>query len=99
MEESSEKQTLLKALAGKVSDTWQIINNRLAKQKYLTGDNATVMDYLLAIYVSWGQYFPTVDMPVGENVLRLVNDVSDHSVFKNAYLKEGAVFNVPENAK
>jgi len=98
MEEGDEKQNVMQKLADKVAQSWEIVEQRLDKQKYITGDNVSVLDYLLAIYVGWGNAFPTLKISLGENVRKLVTEVSQHSEFATAFAKEGASFKVPVNS-
>lgn len=98
MADSDEKHVVMQALADRVADTWKIVDQRLSKQPYMTGDIPTVIDYLLAIYLNWGNYFPQLKIPVGENVLRLVNEVSTHQEFVAAFENEGATFQIPSSA-
>lgn len=99
MEESEHKQEVMQALAAKVEDTWKIVDQQLENKKYMTGDNVCVIDYLIAIYASWGNYFPQLNIKLGSNILRLIEDVSTHTAFTSAYEKEGAQFKIPENAR
>lgn len=98
MEEGETKQQVMTALAEKLAATWEIVDKHLENNRYITGDNASVIDYLMAIYATWGNYFPSVSIKLGANVKRLVNDVSTHDAFTDAYAKEGATFSLPENS-
>lgn len=94
MADSEEKVVYLEQLAESVTRFWQIIDNRLAQQQYITGNTVTVIDYLLAIYVNWGNYFPQLTIPVGDNVKNLIADVTQHKAFIDAFEQEGASFNL-----
>lgn len=96
--ESDANKQLMTALALKVEETWNIVEKHLEKSRYMTGDNVCVIDYLLAIYASWGNYFPDLAIKLGPNVKKLIADVSTHTVFTEAYAKEGATFGLPSNA-
>ncbi|WP_286269365.1 glutathione S-transferase family protein [Thalassotalea hakodatensis] len=98
MTDSEEKTVYLRQLAENVARLWQIIDNRLAQQQYLTGNSVTVIDYLLAIYANWGNYFPELTIPLGDNVKNLVADLTQHKVFVDAFEQEGASFNLPKGA-
>ncbi|WP_286235198.1 glutathione S-transferase family protein [Thalassotalea sediminis] len=98
MADSEEKTIYLQQLGDSVAELWKIIDSRLAHQPYITGNNVTVMDYLLAIYVNWGNYFPQLTIPVGDNVKRLVADVTQHKAFVDAFDNEGATFSLPQGA-
>ncbi len=92
MEDSVEKTALMQALADKLSDTWTIIDRRLQNQKFVVGEEASVIDYLLAIYTGWNAYFPAQTITVGDNVRNLVSTVAGLPEFQEAYAKEGNEF-------
>jgi len=92
MEDSAEKTALMQALADKLSDTWAIVDRRLENQEFVVGEEATVIDYLLAIYTGWNAFFPAQTINVGNNVRKLVSAVADLPEFQKAYAKEGNEF-------
>ena len=92
MEDSVEKTELMQALADKLSDTWAIVDQRLESQKFVVGEQATVIDYLLAVYTGWNAFFPAQTINVGDNVRKLVSTVADLPEFQKAYAKEGNEF-------
>lgn len=94
MEDGPEKSKFMDALAGKVSETWSIINDRLADRDFMVGDEPTIIDYLLAIYTGWNAYFPAVSIDVGDNVRDLVARVADLPEFKAAFETEGNEFKI-----
>ncbi len=92
MESSEEKTKLKQKLADNLSGTWQIIDKQLATNKYMMGDEPSVMDYLLTIYTSWEHYMPDVKITLGANVRRLVQDVTALPEFQAAYQSENTEF-------
>lgn len=86
------KNKALETLAGAVADLWKIIDVQLADKKFITGDELTVVDYLVTVYSSWGKNFPGVNIALGKNVERLVEEVSALPEFQAAYAKEGIEF-------
>ena len=98
MEESDEKDKYLHTLANKVTDTWKIVDARLAQQPYLAGDKVSVLDYLLAVYANWGNFFPQLTIKLGDNVKRVINEVSKHEAFVRAFEQEQTAFSIPNNA-
>ncbi|MEW6991146.1 glutathione S-transferase family protein [Colwelliaceae bacterium 6441] len=99
MEEGEKKYEVMHALASRVEDTWKIVDQHLADKSYMTGESPSVIDYLLAIYASWGNYFPQLTIKLGDNVLRLIEEVSQHSVFTKAYQKESVEYRIPQSAR
>ena len=90
--EEQEKISVLKQLAAYVSSLWAILNKQLEKHTFITGDQPTVADYLATIYSSWGKNFPDIDITLGNNVQRLVDQVSALPEFKAGYKKENIEF-------
>ncbi len=92
IEDEKVKLQSMQKLADKLSATWKIIDNHLANHKFISGDKPTIIDYLATIYTSWLNYFPTIKVVLGDNVNRLVKDVSALPEFKAAYKLEGVEF-------
>lgn len=92
MDDSAEKNVLMQNLADKLTETWAIVNDRLAKQNVMVGDQATIIDYLLAVYTGWNAYFPTVKIDVGDNVRALVQRVSSLPEFQAGFAAENKEF-------
>ncbi len=103
MAEGEEKQALLQTLANRVAKLWQIVDQRLAQRETMYGtmlsDSLGIIDYLLAVYVRWGNAFPTLSIPVGENVLQLVDRVVELPAFAAAFEREGLAYTIPANAR
>ena len=88
MEKGDAKAQLLQQLADKVSDIWKLLNERLETRNFVVGDEATIIDYLIAIYSNWNQAFPQLKFILGENVERLVEQVSALPEIQAAYETE-----------
>ena len=88
MTEGDAKAKLLQQLADKVSDTWQILNERLEGRNFVVGDEATIIDYLVVIYSSWNHAFPQLKIALGKNVEHLVKNVSTLPEVQAAYEAE-----------
>ncbi|MEM9274570.1 MAG: glutathione S-transferase family protein [Cyanobacteria bacterium P01_F01_bin.143] len=88
MEEGDAKAQLLQQLADKVSDTWKLLNKRLETRNFVVGNEATIIDYLIVIYSNWNQAFPKLKITLGENVERLVEEVSALPEIQAAYESE-----------
>lgn len=86
------QKEVMQGMADKLSDMWKIVDNRLATQKYMVGNDPTIIDYLIAIYTSWNNYFPNVKITLGENVKRLVSEITALPEFQEAYAKENTQF-------
>lgn len=99
MPEGAAKTELLQRFGDRVGELWEIVDRHLQGRQFVYGDEPTVVDYLLAIYVRWGNVFPETRIPVGARVLELVNRVSALPEFQAAFAREGAVYRIPENAQ
>lgn len=94
--EGEIKQSALQAVADKTSSLWKIVNNHLNNQPYMVSNTPSIVDYLIAIYANWGNAFSDVKIDLGDNVRRLINEVSNLPEFKKAFEIEGANFAIPK---
>lgn len=94
MEHDPGLNDVLQNLADLVSNTWSIIDERLASQRFVVGDSATIIDYLIAIYASWGNYFPNQQIQIGDNTKELIGRVRELPEFIAAYKKEGIEYSL-----
>lgn len=92
MRDSEEKAALMQALADKISATWAILDARLASQEFVVGEQASIIDYLLAVYSGWNAFFPSQKIELGDNVRALIARVSELPEFKAAYTVENNEF-------
>jgi glutathione S-transferase len=103
MEESPAKQALLQALGNKATELWDIVNQHMADQQlagkqYMHGNKPSIIDYLLAVYVHWGNVFPQTEIKLGDNVVALVNRVLALPQFQQTLDSEDVQYHIPENA-
>jgi glutathione S-transferase len=90
--EENEKNSVLKQMAAHVSSLWAILDKELEKNKFITGDQPTIVDYLATIYSSWGKNFPDINITLGKNVERLIGQVSMLPEFQAGYRRENIEF-------
>ena len=90
--DESEKAKVMQQLGDHLSGLWAILDKRLADQKFIVGEQASVIDYMATIYSSWGNYFPDVKITLGKNVERLIADVQNLPEFKAGYAAENTAF-------
>ncbi len=98
MEDSPEKLVLLQTLANRLSELWEIVDKHLENCDFVYNNQVSVIDYLIAVYVRWGNFFPDTKIAVGNNVLNLVNRVIGLPEFKDAIQREEISYQVPDNA-
>lgn len=90
--DDKEKLRVLKELATHTSSLWAILDRELENKRFITGDQPTVVDYLATIYSSWGKNFPGVDITLGKNVERLIEEVSALPEFVAGFERENIEF-------
>ncbi|WP_016956150.1 glutathione S-transferase family protein [Catenovulum sp. SX2] len=98
MPDSQARNDFYQNMAERISELWQIVDKQLANNAYLVGDKLSVMDYLIAIYASWGNVFPQLTIKLGDNVIKHVEKIAQLPEFKLAYEREGATHAIPANS-
>ncbi|BDD88667.1 glutathione S-transferase family protein [Desulfofustis limnaeus] len=93
--DENERTGVLKQLAGQVSSLWAILDKELERKRFITGDEPTIVDYLAAVYASWGKNFPDAGIVLGNNVKRLIDEVSVLPEFRAGYKKENLEYHKP----
>jgi glutathione S-transferase len=89
------KAQALQAAADGVSIMWAVVDAQLAKTKFVCGDKPSAADFLLTIYANWGvSVFPESKITLGENVKRMLKDISGRESYQKALSTE----NVPYKA-
>lgn len=89
------KAEALKTAAAGVSRMWAVVDSQLAKTQYVCGEKPSAADFLLTIYANWGAIlFADLDIILGENVKRMLKDISSRDSYQKALQTE----NVPYKA-
>ena len=86
--DEAEKENLQRQLAEQVSSLWQIVDKHLENTAFTAGDSPSIIDYLLAVYSSWNNYFPDTKITLGKNVEQLVDVITKLPEFEAAYARE-----------
>lgn len=68
------KLAFLTKSAEVINKLWRSVNEQIGDKDFLFGDKVSPADILLAVYSTWGQYFP-VAITLGENTERMVRNV------------------------
>ena len=92
--DETEQANVMQQLGDQTSALWEIVDKRLSDKTFIMGDQATIVDYLMAIYSSWGNYFPNVKISLGQNVERFIADVQVLPEFKAGFQTEKIQFKV-----
>lgn len=90
--DETEKKRVLEQLALNTSSLWAIVDKELETKRFITGDAPTVVDYLATIYSSWGSNFPGIQITLGKNVERFIDEVSELPEFRAGFAKENIEF-------
>lgn len=76
-----------------LNNFWKIADDKLAKTKFIAGNEMSMGDIFLTVYAGWNAYFPN-KITLGDNVTRMVKEVSSKPAFKKALEDEGAQYTV-----
>lgn len=92
---AESRQALIDHVAERISTLWSIVEARLEGRSWIVGDAPTVIDYLLAIYVNWGNAVPEARIELGPRTRDLVARVVDLPEFRQALEREGIEHRLP----
>ena len=81
------KQSAFEAAAQTITRLWKTVEQQLAKQNFLGGDQASAADIMLAVYFRWGANFP-VEIKMGPNTQKMLLAVLAMPSFKRALTAE-----------
>lgn len=83
------KQQALDAAAQHINKLWQVVEQKLSRQQYLGGVKPSAADIMLAVYSSWGEYFP-VTINFGERTTNMLFETRSRSSFRMALASDEA---------
>ncbi|MDF2180244.1 glutathione S-transferase family protein [Aliiglaciecola sp. CAU 1673] len=86
LEDSPAKQQAFDKAAAQVGKLWQVVEDKL-DGLYLNGKHLSPAEILLAVYASWGQYFP-VDIAVGPQAQAMIDHVSARASYQASLAAE-----------
>lgn len=76
--------------AARLTGLWGVVEARLQNREFVCGEKISAIDLMLAVYASWGNYFP-LDIEVGERTRQLLQRVAGYPAFVRAVEAEEAV--------
>lgn len=85
--DDAAKQIALQAAANSVNALWEVVEQRLQKQMFLSGAHYSAADIMLTIYSRWNQYF-SVDIVHGERTRELLALITNLPSFQRAIAAE-----------
>lgn len=87
--DSDEAKQEVVAKAGKrINELWADVDAQLAKTKYVAGDLPTAGDFLLTVIANWVPSGLSGQITLGNNVKRLVREISGRPAFQQALQAE-----------
>jgi glutathione S-transferase len=87
------KEPMLKIAIESINALWREVDAKLAKQKYLAGDEITAGDILMTVIAGWSPMFgESIELP--ENVQRVTEEIKA----RPAYLKAKEAESSPQKA-
>ena len=89
--DAAQKDALMKVAIESVEKLWVEVDERLAKQPYVCGNECTAADILLAVIANWGAYFPA-PIKLGDNVKRMLREVTKRPAYQKALATEGVEY-------
>ena len=90
------RDTLIQHVADRLSTLWAIVETRLEESPYMAGDTPTVIDYLLALYASWGNAVPEAPVRIGPKARKLIENVVALPEFQRAIAREKIAVALPD---
>jgi len=87
--DESVKQLAFEAATAAINHLWQVVENKLTTQPYLSGNKPSAADIMLAVYSRWGASFP-VQITQGKNTQKMLSAVQALPSFQLALANEQA---------
>jgi glutathione S-transferase len=88
IEDKKAQELAFKVAFEQINKLWAEVDARLAKNAYVCGKNITGADILLTVIANWGTYFPPGSVTFGNNVKRLIKEISSRPAYKKALATE-----------
>lgn len=87
--DSAAREEAYGKAAEMIDALWAIVDQQLESSEFVCGDEISVVDMMLTVYANWGDMFP-VDISLGKNVKRMIEQVKLHPSFRKAIEREEA---------
>ncbi len=75
-----------------INKLWAEVDAQLAKTKYVCGDKISAADILLAVIANWGIGMFPFEIKRGENLKRMLKDVTSRPAFQAALKREAVEY-------
>lgn len=83
LNEGDSQSIAFDAAAVAINRLWQVVEDRLQVKPFFGGDTPACADFLLAVYSTWGEYFP-VDIKIGCKAREMIDAVLSRPSFRLA---------------
>ena len=94
LKDQSAQDQVLNPTVERINALWAEVDAQLAKTKFIAGNQMTSADILLAVIANWGIGMFPFEIKRGENLKRMIKDVTSRDSFKKALEREGAEYKV-----
>lgn len=81
------KEQAFSAALQQINKLWNVVENQLKTSAFLGGESLSAADIMLAVYASWGEFFP-VDIQFGEATSAMLLAVRSRQSFRDALVSE-----------
>ena len=89
VKDAAQAKELTTAAQQQIQKLWDEAETRLAQNKYLAGDFISPADILVTVFANWSE---PGTYKLGQNVMRLLKEVSARPSFQKALQQEGAEY-------
>jgi glutathione S-transferase len=87
--DEASKNMALNSAAKIINDLWKVVESELVTEPFLGGNSPSAADIMLAVYSTWGAYFP-VDITFGEKTTAMLDAVKKMPNFRKTIEAEQA---------
>ncbi len=90
--DQNAKEQIFAVTAAQINKLWAEVDEQLAKTKYICGAEISAADILLTVIANWGVGMFPFEIKLGENVKRMLKEVTARPSFKAALEREGVEY-------
>ncbi len=90
--EGDAQKQAFQFIATVIQKNWDELDSVLANQQYLCGAHLTPADILVSVIAHWNVWLPQLNIKLGKNVQRLVNEVVARPAYQQALAAENVVY-------
>lgn len=91
-QDEAVKKQLCETGAVQINKLWAEVDAQLGKTKFVAGEKITLADILLTVIANWGIGVFPFEIKLGDNLKRMLKEISARPSFKKALEKEGVQY-------